>query len=322
VNGLWQSDITYVEVPWSRKSLYLVAFLDDHSRYVVAHGLHVHQRGEIVLEALAEGIARYGKPKEVLTDQGRQYYAWRGRTEFQRRLKQDGIEHVISRAHHPETLGKVERLWKTIQEELWSRVVPRDLEDARARLKQYLDHYNFQRPHQGIGGVTPADRFFGAEAQVREAIERTVEQNAIKLALGEAPRRPVFLVGQIDGRTVSVHGEAGKVVVQMPDGERREIETKDLGVSPRKEASDERRDGEQGDDDGGDDGEGSGAGEGGGGGGPAPGAPRLEAHRVPGAAEDAAADPGALAGGERGAAGGGAPDGDGDPSHVAGEGPA
>src|SRR5262245_14156583 len=150
VNDLWQSDITYVDVPWSRKPLYLVAFVDDRSRYVVAHGLHAHQRGEIVLEALAEGISRYGRPKEVLTDQGRQYYAWRGQTDFQRRLKAEGIAHVVARAQHPQTLGKCERLWQTIQDELWARVTLRDLADARARLKQFLDHYNFQRPHQGI----------------------------------------------------------------------------------------------------------------------------------------------------------------------------
>src|SRR5438045_1458816 len=77
-NDLWQTDITYVDAPWSRKPLYLVAFMDDRSRYVVSYGLYPHQKAEIVLEALAEGCSKYGKPKEVLTDQGRQYYAWRG----------------------------------------------------------------------------------------------------------------------------------------------------------------------------------------------------------------------------------------------------
>lgn len=314
-NELWQSDITYVDVPWSRKSLYLVAFLDDRSRYVVSHGLHVHQRGEIVLEALAEGIARYGKPKEVLTDQGRQYYAWRGKTDFQRRLKADGIEHVVARAQHPETVGKCERLWKTIQDELWARVMPTDLEDARARLKQFLDHYNFQRPHQGLGGSTPADCFFGVQRAVREAIERTVQENALRLALGQTPRKPVYLVGQIDGRSVSVHGEGGRIVVQTPDGKVEEFQSKDLGVGAPKEVSDERHDDERDDDD---DQDGAAAG----GGRPQPPAPGDQAHAVPGAGEDAGADPGLVAGSERGAAPGGAQDGRGDPQDLAGQGPA
>jgi transposase InsO family protein len=229
---LWQSDITYVDVPWSKKPLYLAAYLDDHSRYVVSHGLFVHQKGEIVLETLEAGISRYGKPKEVLTDQGRQYFAWRGQSTFQKRLKREGIHHVVARAQHPQTLGKIERLWKTLQDELWSRVVLRDLEDARTRLSHFLLHYNFQRPHQGLDGMVPGDRFFGAQREVREAIEREVEKNELRLALRETPRRPVFLVGQIDGQSVSVHGEGGRVVVQLPDGERREIESRDLGIRP------------------------------------------------------------------------------------------
>lgn len=231
-NQLWQSDITYVDVPWSRKPLYLVAFLDDRSRYVVSFGLHAHQKAEIVLEALADGISRYGRPQEVLTDQGRQYASWRGTSEFSRRLKAEGILHVKARPQHPQTVGKCERLWKTLQDELWARVTLRDLEDARERLAHFVAHYNFQRPHQSLEGLTPADRFFGAERAVKEAVERAIEKNVLRLAIGESPRRPVYLVGQIDGRSVSVHGEGGKVVVQTSDGMRREIEARDLGAPP------------------------------------------------------------------------------------------
>jgi transposase InsO family protein len=318
-NELWQSDITYVDVPWSRKPLYLVAFLDDRSRYVVSFGLHAHQRGEIVLEALADGISRYGRPREVLTDQGRQYFAWRGKTDFQKRLKQEGVQHVVARAHHPQTVGKCERFWKTLQDELWHRVILRDLEDARERLRLFVAHYNFQRPHQGIEGMTPADRFFGVEKAVEEAVKRAIEKNALRLALGETPRKPLYLLGQIDGQSVSVHGEGGKVVIQLPDGEVKEIEAKDLGVNAKqaKEESDEH--GEERDDDDSDDegGERCAAGRGPEGSPPAPAG--LEAAQVPGAEEDAAAGEGALAVGERGGAGEGAPGGDGDPRDVAGE---
>ena len=318
-NELWQSDITYVDVPWSRKPLYLAAFMDDMSRYVVSFGLYPHQKAEIVLEALAEGISKYGKPKEVLTDQGRQYYAWRGKCDFQKRLKSDGIQHVVARAHHPQTVGKCERFWKTLQDELWHRVTLRDLEDARERLERFVAHYNFQRPHQSLDGMTPADRFFGVENEVRAAIEAAVEKNALRLALGEAPRRPVYLVGQIDGQSVSVHGEGGKVVVQLPGGERKEIETRDLGINPqpKKEASDER-DQRSGDDER-DGGEGAVACAGPRGPTGAPPAAGAEETAVRGSQEDAAPGEGALAGGERGAEDGRAQDGDGDPVDVAGQ---
>jgi transposase InsO family protein/transposase-like protein len=320
-NELWQSDITYVDVPWSRKPLYLVAFLDDRSRYVVAFGLHAHQKGEIVLEALAQGISRYGRPKEVLTDQGRQYFAWRGKCDFQRRLKKEGIAHVVARAHHPQTVGKCERFWKTLQDELWSRVALRDLDDARARLSHFVAHYNFQRPHQGLDGLTPADRFFGAEQAVREAMDRSIAKNALRLALGEAPRRPVYLVGQIDGQSVSVHGEGGRVVVQLPGGERREIEAKDLGINPKREGGDGTDGSDSDGTDGGADDDGAGAGVADLGDDPQgpPGAAGAQADGVSSAQGDAAAGAGALAGGERARAGDGAQDGGGDPSDVAGQ---
>ena len=102
---LWQTDITYLDVPWQKSPLYLIAYLDDFSRYVVGHGLFTHQRGDIAVDVFREACARFGKPKEVLTDQGRQYFAWRGKTEFQKLLAKEGVAHVVARAHHPMTVG-------------------------------------------------------------------------------------------------------------------------------------------------------------------------------------------------------------------------
>jgi hypothetical protein len=170
--------------------------------------------------------------------------------------------------------------------------------------------------------MVPADRFFGAESEVRKAIEATIEKNALRLALGEAPRRPVYLVGQIDGESVSLHGESGRVVVSTPDGGVREIQTKDLGVNARaKEASDERKDeGHDGDDEpGGAAVAGPGRGPGGSGGAAAASADGAEAHAVPGAGEDAGAGAGAVDVGERGGAAAGAHDGGGGAQDVAGE---
>ncbi|MCB9832511.1 MAG: transposase [Planctomycetes bacterium] len=75
---LWQSDITSLVLRREGRRVYLTVFMDDHSRYVVAWSLRLSQRQELVTECLLDGIARFGKPKEVLTDQGRQYFAWRG----------------------------------------------------------------------------------------------------------------------------------------------------------------------------------------------------------------------------------------------------
>lgn len=297
-NQLWQSDITSLVLARSGHRVYLTVFLDDHSRYVVSWALSSAQRGELVGEALRDGVARFGKPQEVLTDQGRQYFAWRGKSAFQRELVRLGIAHVVSRTHHPQTLGKCERLWETVQGELWSRISPRDITEARERLGHFFAHYNHFRPHQGIGGSVPADRFFGAESAVREALERTLATNELHLALGEPPRKPVFLVGQIGEQAVSVHGERGRLVVVTPEG-RQDLSFDELGAAEA--APEEVCDGES---DGGRAGETSADG---------PQAP------LPGDPAAGAAGAGAVGGGERGGAGGGAPGVPGDPGVVGGE---
>jgi len=166
--ALWQSDITSCVLPRSGLRCYLTVFLDDHSRFIVSWALALHQRQGLVIEALLTGIERFGKPEEVLTDQGRQYYSWRGKGGVQKLLIKQGIHHVVARSHHPQTLGKCERLWKTLGEEFWSRTSPRSLGEARERLGHFLTHFNHYRPHQGIGGLVPADRRASQAAAERE----------------------------------------------------------------------------------------------------------------------------------------------------------
>ncbi len=206
---MWQSDITQFTLGPSSMRVYLTVFMDDHSRYVVAWRLMSRQTSDLVMDAFKDGVVRFGKPEEVLTDQGRQYFAWRGKSDFEKALEKEGIKHVVSRAHHPQTLGKCERFWETVMNEFWTRAKPQDLDEARVRLKYFVDHYNHHRPHQGLDGQVPADRFFGVASEVREVIEKTVEQNALAMAIGELPKAPAFLIGQVGDQRIAFHGTSG-----------------------------------------------------------------------------------------------------------------
>ena len=227
---LWQTDITSFVLTRHSQRVYLTVFLDDFSRYIVSWGLYLHQKQDIVIETLLSGVERFGKPKEVLTDQGRQYFAWRGKSDFQKLLIREGIQHVVARTHHPQTVGKTERFWATVGEEFWERIQPQDLTEAKERFGHFVAHYNHFRPHQGIDWMVPADRFFGVENQVREAMEKTMDRNELLLALGEKPRKPVFLVGQIGYQQVSMHGERGRLIFQTQDGNVQEMDLEVLGA--------------------------------------------------------------------------------------------
>ncbi len=226
---LWQTDITSYVLTRQSQRVYLTVFMDDCSRYVVAWSLQLMQTSEFVMNTLLNGIQKFGKPEEVLTDQGRQYFAWRGKSKFQNLLKREGIEHVVARSHHPQTVGKCERFWETVGKEFWERVRPQMLDDARERLGHFINFYNHFRPHQGIDGMVPADRFFGVENEVRKVLEETIEKNSLRLALDQVPRTPVFLIGQIGNTPLSMHGESGRLILQTPDGSIQRLSYENFG---------------------------------------------------------------------------------------------
>jgi transposase InsO family protein len=219
-NQLWQSDL-FTFLLRRHERVYVAAFLDDCARFVVALVLAHHQRASLVLEALARGIAEYGAPREVLTDQGRQYTAWRGETSFEEELRRHGIRHVKARPHHPQTLGKIERFWKTLWEEFLARTVFADFADCERRVALFVQHYNFQRPHQALGGLVPADRFFRAAPQVRAAIEAQVAANALRAAQQQPPQTPFYLVGQLGDRAVSIAASGTGLKVKVGETEQR-----------------------------------------------------------------------------------------------------
>src|SRR5690606_42147388 len=93
----------------------------------------------------------------------------------------------------------------------------RGLEDARRRLGLFIDHYNFQRPHSGIGGLVPADRYFAAAPQVLQTLKERVAANAAELAREGLPRKSFYLTGRIGEQSISLHAEGEKVVLTQGD---------------------------------------------------------------------------------------------------------
>jgi transposase InsO family protein len=210
-NQLWQTDLFTFVLKRQNRRVYLVAFLDDHSRFITGYGLHASQSSALVLEVLRAALASHAAPEEVLTDNGSQYVTWRGKSAFSRELEKRGIRQVVASPRRPQTLGKVERFWGTLWRECVEAAVFVDLGDARTRIGLFIDHYNFQRAHQGVGGLVPADRFFGAAPEVLKTLQARVAANAAELARQGLPRAPFYLTGQVGGQAVSLHAEGERV---------------------------------------------------------------------------------------------------------------
>ena len=223
-NQLWQTDLFTFVLKRQNRRVYLVAFLDDHSRFLVSFGLHASQSTALVLEVLRAGITAYGPPEEVLTDNGAQYVTWRGESAFHKELTQRGIRHIVAAPRHPQTLGKIERFWGTLWRECVESAVFLDLADARARIGHFIDWYNFQRTHSGIGGLVPADRFFGAAPDVLLSLKDRVAANALELAKNGLPKPPFYMTGQLGGKNFSLHAEGERVFLTREGGTRQEVD--------------------------------------------------------------------------------------------------
>jgi transposase InsO family protein len=225
-NQLWQTDLFTFVLKRQNRRVYLVAFMDDHSRFITGYGLHASQSAALVLEVLRAAITAYGVPAEILTDNGSQYVTWRGKSQFTRELEKRGIKQIVARPRRPQTLGKIERFWGSLWRECVETAVFLDLAEARQRIGLWVDYYNLQRPHQGIEGLVPADRFFHAAPEVLKTLKQRVSENARELARHGVPKKPFYLTGQVEGKPFSVHQEGDRVILQRAGEPREDIDLK------------------------------------------------------------------------------------------------
>ena len=148
-NHVWSADITYV--PMAHGFLYLVAIIDWASRAVLAWRVSNTMDTSFCLAALEEALARYGRPKIFNTDQGAQFTS----AAFTGKLEAAGV--AISMDGRGRFMDNIfiERLWRSIKYEEIHLKAYADGREARAGIGDWMNFYNFRRPHQAQGNQTP-----------------------------------------------------------------------------------------------------------------------------------------------------------------------
>jgi transposase InsO family protein len=162
-NELWQMDTVGGFLLADGSKAKALTGVDDHSRFCVSAYLMPREGSRRVCEGLALALGRHGVPEEVLTDNGKVFTGRFNRPAvevlFDRILRENGVKHRLTQPRSPTTTGKVERFHRALRTEFdTARVFP-SLRVAQAELDEWVDHYNTERPHQGIGMVVPAERF-------------------------------------------------------------------------------------------------------------------------------------------------------------------
>jgi putative transposase len=110
--SLWHMD-------WKQLSdgCWWIAAEDDASRLIVGYGVFQEATAEHTIHVLKQAIGKHGRPREILTDRGSQFYANEGErrekgiSQFEAFLAENGIKHLLCRVNHPQTNGKLERFY-------------------------------------------------------------------------------------------------------------------------------------------------------------------------------------------------------------------
>jgi transposase InsO family protein len=177
---LWQMDMVGGVRLCDGSELKVVTGIDDHSRFCVAARVVERATARPVCEALAEAMRRWGVPDQVLTDNGKvftgRFGPGSGEVLFDRICRENGIRHLLTAPRSPTTTGKVERFHKTVRSEFMAGRVFETLEEAQRELDVWVEHYNTERPHQGIGMIPPIRRF---ELAVAEPFEVMVDESEL-----------------------------------------------------------------------------------------------------------------------------------------------
>ena len=95
--------------------------------------------------------------QEVLTDNGAEFGTRASKQKaghpFERMLRELGIQHRYPRPCRPQTNGKAERFWRTIEEDMLRDTFYHSEAELKEELLHYLYYYNHERHHQGINAV-------------------------------------------------------------------------------------------------------------------------------------------------------------------------
>ena len=169
VDQLWRADITYIRL--REEFVFLAVVLDAFSRRVIGWALDRNMEDELTLTALRMALAHRSIQPGLVhhSDRGSQYAS----NDYTDLLKSHGIDIGMSRKANPWDNAACESFMKTLKYEEVLRNEYRDLAEARASIREFLEKiYNRKRLHSTLGYVPPAEFEAQLAAQNKEAAAR------------------------------------------------------------------------------------------------------------------------------------------------------
>lgn len=151
----WQFDIKYVYIAGRQRNALLLTVLDVDSRWVLGHMLAWSIRKEQVKELFGHILRHHSlELPELITvrsDNGSQFIAKLVR-EFLARMN---ITQEFTRPATPQQNGHIEAWHSIVERSICQRLELTDLMHGQAIMEAFIDFYNSERIHSGLGYKSP-----------------------------------------------------------------------------------------------------------------------------------------------------------------------
>jgi putative transposase len=196
-NELWTGDALHGPLIDGRR-VFLFCFLDDHSRLLVGYRWAAREDVLNASRALRAGIAARGLPKAVYVDNGSPFVSG----QLLRACAVLGIRLIHSTPGRPEGRGKIERVFRTVREQLLVELEdrpPASLEELSRIFQSWVEQVYHRRVHTETG-QTPLERFLA------QGPPPLPSELALTGAFRWSERRTVSKTG-----TVGMHGNTYEV---------------------------------------------------------------------------------------------------------------
>lgn len=160
-NDLWQTDIMgKIFFPKIGCYLYLIATLDDHSRFGLSGKWYQKQSKINVFSCWYTALSRWGLPDGVLQDRGSQYRPTGkiGEADYQYYARLLRIKLVF--AHQAQTKGKIERFWRFVQQDfVRENLACPAIDELNRKWEEWFFWYNYVFIKKHLGGKTASENY-------------------------------------------------------------------------------------------------------------------------------------------------------------------
>ena len=176
INEVWCGDTSfgpYLKIDGKKKRTYIIALLDDASRYIIGIDIFFNDNFVNLMSVLKTAVTRYGKPKILNFDNGSSYK----NKQIELLAARIGTTISYCAPYTPTSKAKIERWFKTMKDQWMSQLNMNDyssIDQLRETLLTYVNNYN-QTVHSSLNGLCPQDRFFNESYLIKRLSEEQLD---------------------------------------------------------------------------------------------------------------------------------------------------